>query len=324
MNASKKSLALTSTVFLLIAAGYELHRVHERAHELQDLQTNILRQESQLQRLQDESNSFGHDVDAARRKLATLQAASTAANGGREAELKSWQTQVSQIQRLFVDKPDQAIPELEVLSPLDWLRLCRDLHLGSELEIRKSLAAIRNEAGSKFVRSMSDPLRKYLQEHNDLLPTSPSELAPYFDPSVNPAALLRYEMLHSGKADELPPGTWVIASVAPVDEDYDGRIFLGISGSSGAAPWSKSEWSLANQDAMLEFTKANGGHPPTGMADLVPYVQSPVLRTVMQGLVDYMQAHGGRQTNDVNELLPYLTSPEAKTMAAKIWQNKSQ
>jgi hypothetical protein len=59
------------------------------------------------------------------------------------------------------------------------------------------------------------------------------------------------------------------------------------------------------------------------MADLVPYVQSPVLRTVMQGLADYMQAHGGRQTNDANELLPYLASPEAKAMAAKIWRNKN-
>jgi hypothetical protein len=96
-------------------------------------------------------------------------------------------------------------------------------------------------------------MRDYVKEANGQLPSSLSELTPYFKlylrQPVDEAMLQRYELLHTGKLSDLPAGEFLIAEKAAVDDQFDTLFKIGADsytmqdiGKSSQQPGSTNQW----------------------------------------------------------------------------------
>jgi hypothetical protein len=152
-----------------------------------------------------------------------------------ESAAKALAARVNQLKQLKEQMPDKKIPELQYLTDSDWLAVAaKDAQLNSEADERKALSDLRRIAKGHFGRLLGSALDNYLKANHGQLPTDTAELAPYFEPSVDPALLERYKMLGTGNISDAPPfgdaGQVVIGEKAPVDTDYDSHFYIGQNG----------------------------------------------------------------------------------------------
>lgn len=231
-----------------------------------------------------------------------------AAESARRGEMAPWLGRLKRLQQSFDDHPDQRIPEMALLSNLDWLALARQLGDGeSELDFRKLRAAVRAAATERFTGLLREALRQYTAATNGMLPADVSQLAPYIHVPIEPTAFQRYEMTATGK---VPRNGHVLTERAPVDADYDTRYSVSPNG-SGAGPWSIAFMRTAIDDAMKAFANANNGARPKGEADLLPFVRDPIAATLMNAMVQYGKDHHGAQSSGPADLRPYIKDPAA-------------
>jgi hypothetical protein len=305
----------------LVVAGQEARLLSRQKDEQQALALRRDRLHGQLQRLRTESVAAEDDFAQAGQELAQLQAEHQSVISGRELEIRSWAKKSRYLQELFAKRPGQAIPELQLLTPSDWLRLSHEAQTETELQIRQSLSAIRSESTMKFAQQLSSALKKYTDAHDGILPSAPADLTPYFDPVVDPEILARYEMQASGKVSDLRAGRYVITQAAPIDADYDYRNYVGVPPyGMSARPWRMDELSRMQTDAREAYSKATGIEEPASTSDWISYVASPPIREILLGLEEYRKSHPSKSWPErASQLLPLLTSPEAKGKAAKIW-----
>jgi hypothetical protein len=110
-----------------------------------------------------------------------------------------------------------------------------------------------------------------------------------------------------------------------VDAEYDSRNYVGVPPYGMATgPWRTDDLWVARQDATLAFFKDNNGQKPANQDQIVPYIQSPVIKVIFQGLANYRQAHPTNAwPTKAADILPLLTSPEAKAKAEKFWPDNN-
>jgi len=319
-------LAIIATLVVALASvGQEFHLLSRQESERQALATRQEWLQGQVRRLQTENGAAEDELTQANQELAQLQIATQAANSDREIRVRSWLRKSQYFRDLFVQRPDQAIPELQLLKPLDWLRLSHEAKTGNEFEIRQGLAAIRAASTEKFIELLAAALRKYTESHNGTLPLSTAELVPYLDATVDPSVLGRYEMLASGKVSDLGGGSlgsgrWVIAQSAPIDGDYDYRDYVIAPSGWASLPWRQDELWMTQREASMAYFKETGIRDVKSTSDLIPYVSSPSIREIILGLEEYRKDHPSNSwPQRASQILPLLTSPEAKAKAAKFW-----
>lgn len=333
MISARKRLGLTILVVGLGLVFWEWRLLQKGQSSLDFLRAELVALENQTRKAQANQEEMATALAAASRELAALQAGEATAGIGREAELRAWLKQTSRIRQLFEQHPDQAIPELSLLTPLDWLRLTHEADLDSETGIRKSLSAFRTAAKLKIGPSLTRALPKYMAAHDDQLPGAVGELSAYLDEPLDSAILSRYGMKLSGRLkDLLPPAPAagmirttsiaVIAELAPIDEDFDARLYFYGTSSWGYADWTYVEYGDGVRDAQLAFARANGGALPRDGTRLLPFITSPSVRELVQATAAFSSAHNGAFATDASQLQPYLTSPEAKALAEKTYRKK--
>jgi len=208
-----KAIAMTTiqkTVFaatLAIAATtgiYEARQASSLRVEVQTLQRQQAPLNEQIQRLESEA-------DAAKSRLASMQAANGKADSnGNMAELLKLRGEVAQLRRqlgqgsgaggnpndpftqsllALTEKaaelnrqlermPEKKIPELHFLTADDWLTAARLAKLDTETDVRKALSKLRSLAKDKM--PMGWALSGFIRAHNGQLPTDLSQLKPYF------------------------------------------------------------------------------------------------------------------------------------------------
>jgi len=123
-----------------------------------------------------------------------------------------------------------------------------------------------------------------------MLPNTPMELAPHFDPLIAPEILARYEMLQTGKACEVPRGeaTRILAPKAPADVEFDAYSYIGTTGygNRGVA------MNTNVHEAQRQFAKANNGLRATIAEQLLPYLKWPVSAAALQKFIEPQPASG--------------------------------
>ena len=153
-----------------------------------------------------------------------------------ELALISWLDRAKQIKRLPEKMPDKMIPELQLLTEDDWLQMCKDplRHLGKEVNLNDDSTArlvfshVRMKAKEKFANMLSKALHGYTDANSGQLPADMLQLKPYFDSGVDETTLRRYEILQTGKMEDVPnAGVIILAEKTPVDSQYDTRLVLG-------------------------------------------------------------------------------------------------
>ncbi|HWF18989.1 MAG TPA: sigma-70 family RNA polymerase sigma factor [Verrucomicrobiae bacterium] len=139
----------------------------------------------------------------------------------------------------FQQMPEKAIPELKLMTDVDWLSATKQASFDSDADTRKTLRNVRALAKKRL--PLGGSLFSFTQANNGQLPSSLSQLKSYFLSQLNyssretaqlddgtlDAILSRYELLHSGNVSDYPPGTWFIGEKSSVDKDYDSRAKFG-------------------------------------------------------------------------------------------------
>jgi hypothetical protein len=179
------------------------------------------------------------------------------------------------------------IPELELLLDEDWLRIARDAGFETDTQQRRALAALREAAKSRFVARLVPAVKKFTAADFTRTPTDLDEIAPHFDPPVDPAILARYE-IKSNPPDSKSRSRWFIRDRVPADEDYDNRIRVESTGSfgtsSGLYAWNEE---LADQmkRAHQSFAAKKPGVRPANLAEVIPYAQPPFAPATVERLL---------------------------------------
>ena len=84
----------------------------------------------------------------------------------------------SQLRRLVDARPDQRVPEMDLLSDRTWLDIARDADLNTEEGVGRAFAELRRIAKNTLAPEFSDALLKYLNDYEGQLPARIAELKP--------------------------------------------------------------------------------------------------------------------------------------------------
>ncbi|MBC8003179.1 MAG: sigma-70 family RNA polymerase sigma factor [Opitutaceae bacterium] len=142
--------------------------------------------------------------------------------------------QAEQIARYMQQMPDKVIPEIKLLTDVDWLVATKEAKFDTDADIRQTLGNLRKLAKNRM--PMGRALWNFTQANNGQLPADIAQLKPYFksalgDTTLDDATLDsifdRYKLLHTGNLSDLPPNAWIVAERTPVDKDYDSRAKFG-------------------------------------------------------------------------------------------------
>ncbi|EEF62869.1 RNA polymerase, sigma-24 subunit, ECF subfamily [Pedosphaera parvula Ellin514] len=224
------------------------------------------------------------EVTRMRRDLKELAESNTAGNDPFVQRALKWKANEARLRQLFDDRPNQRIPEMELLSEDAWLDLARDEDLESESGIRKTLSEVRRYARNIFVNDLSDALEKYAEQNNGSLPTDILQLKTYFKKPVDDALLQPYKLLQTGKVSDMK-GQWAITDTV-VDAEYDTPWGIGpgsfgpMRGSSEAVATLSSKLN----SAIKEFSDANNGKTPGELEQLIPYVKTAAQSNALEQL----------------------------------------
>lgn len=309
----------------LFGVSWEGYRVHGRQQQAESHRTLLggLRQDELT--LQHAQAASVRELALARQELAALEAGARGPDAGPDAAMRTWWGVILRIREEFDRHPDQSIPELQLLEPKHWIKLAAEARFDEEESIRKTLGAVRTLAKQQIMTKGGLALFLYGQTHDGQLPTTMEQLAESypgregttFPVFANPEITRRYRIVASGKGSDLPREADVFAEIAPIDPKWDKRLTVGLNHAS-LLGWNTSEMDDAYGQAAIAYMKANGGREADKKSDVVPYIQSPVMRAVIQAREEYALSHG-RETWDTAELRPYLPSPESQVLAEKLW-----
>src|SRR5690606_14998907 len=91
-------------------------------------------------------NAVEAELTAARKQLAEIESLRASATG-MEADpngLHAWLARERRLRELVKEQPDQVIPEFQLLTDDDWLRVARSSNLDTPEHRRRALAALRD------------------------------------------------------------------------------------------------------------------------------------------------------------------------------------
>ncbi|HTZ20472.1 MAG TPA: hypothetical protein VMC06_06290 [Opitutaceae bacterium] len=246
----------------------------------------IARQNAELQALR-ESSRRQRD-ESARQLAAALQqladARTTASHNlasldpVAEHTLNDWLGKVARLKQCLEQMPNEKIPELKLLQAKDWLDAA-NFDLGSgNMGVRQALSKLRRSAKERMEGPLSTALQSYLKANRNQPPGDAIQLAPYFEPPVDPAILQRYgppSAEQSQHMPQLPDGErLILCEKATVDDYFDTTMFIGSGGYSCIAETSKFQEEV--QAAIENYRAANNGRFPTDPSQLATYLHSSI------------------------------------------------
>jgi len=198
---------------------------------------------NELLKLRGEVARLGKDVQA-------LAQSKTGAAMSRDDVLASreklWLARANQLKQWLEEHPSEKIPELQFLDDRTWIGAIYPDTLDSEDEYRRSMRMARANAELPFHSMLQRALRQYAQDNNGQFVTDLSQLKPYFKSPIDDTILQRYQILPaSNLVSELQPGgDWAITEKAPVNQELDIRVAIGLTNSLTADDRVTNRWVL--------------------------------------------------------------------------------
>jgi hypothetical protein len=274
---TRRKIVLAGTFAALAAVrGYEAHIIVSQRTALRLLQQQSDRISAEIKLLQAADGAALHPSAPTDSQGSGSSPTATTAENPTLAVVR-------QLKQFFADKPAQYIPELELLSHLDWLDVASERHptlsrspLGPH-ELRLSAERLRSRAKDKFARLMWEAWQRYQREYSGTLPEDSASFGRFFAPSLDPAILARYRVLPSGLTAGLSRGERIriLEERNLADEEYDRRLYFTLNFTKYIA-WNfdPSVHTLNSivSDATWAFAKANHRKPSTP-DQLLPYLQ---------------------------------------------------
>ncbi|MBC7368948.1 MAG: hypothetical protein H7343_19410 [Undibacterium sp.] len=294
-----RRIFIPSTLILVVVVGVALFQSNRelahRSDHLNRLRQQTLTTEQALAAQRRTLSTLAHDLSAAESQLATLPlysppAAGTAANS-HSPEIAAWLANVKRLKQLFADRPERRISEMRLLTDEDWLRATHGIRLNDEESIRRTLAAIRTAAVSRFKTPLVQAFATYAKTANRTTPASASALAPFFANPADAESLNRYEIVATNLPENLKAlgaATWSLLERSAIDEDYDTRHRFNPDGggnsASGIAAWNP-DLKERTQRAAQAFTAANPAIGSPVVSQLLPYFNPPLSPAIAEKLI---------------------------------------
>jgi len=230
-----------------------------------------------------EAETARRELASARQELAAWRTrAAEVADSPEAATTKlTWLARTRRLQQLFVQRPEQRIPELGLLTDRDWLSAAMTADLSSAEGQRKALGAARSIAKGKFVAELGAALRRYVLANQGMLPADILQLVPVFESPPDLAMLQRYQLQRTGQASAVKSSDEAIVETGLIDEQFDSRYKVDARGNYGGtsvADTADPALALAARKAYQAFLKAHPeGEPKDGDAStLLPYFDPPL------------------------------------------------
>lgn len=289
---SAQTLAMTTSHKILLAATLAI-----AATALVEVGL-VSRRDTELRQLQQRADQLSRDLaaDATARAARQREFAATAAELARlraelspppsadpaaEAELDAWLQKVVTLRKALEQRPALRIPELQLLTPNDWLEATKDAALDSDLHIRAALGRLRYLAKTHLLMRLSHAVAQYSKTVSaDQRPDSVASLIPFFEAPIDPAILQRYDVFPNASDSEHAnvvtlgnPDSWSIHEKQPDDEYFDSSISVGPHGTSNGG-FSKFDREVTA--AIDAYKKDHGDQRPDAPAQLAPYLHSTI------------------------------------------------
>ena len=323
----RRSFFLVGFVAVLTGLGivvYEKRVVARTRASLAAEQMRLAQHQHQLLELRQQRDEAQRDLALAKQILASADAASTTSIVRPEhaPQIDAWLTRVKRFKRSFDENPAQRIPELQLLTDLDWLTLTRQMKLESPEDLRKAWAEIRHTAYTKLEPPLRQALRDYTMDPSGIPLSDLSQLLPYLRPPIDAAILQRYEITNGMDSFTRRNGR-MLAERAPIDIDFDTRHTLSLDGGNGSySQWALESFRQADVDAYRQFSAANPGRRPTGDADLLPYIRNPSVKAIFEAKVAYQNDSHRVRSGGSAALRPYVSDPNARAMLEKMIESE--
>ncbi|MBI5770168.1 MAG: hypothetical protein HZA93_20500 [Verrucomicrobia bacterium] len=206
----------------------------------------------------------------------------------RDSTAEAWLARLQQLRALMAANPPQAIPEMQLLTDEDWMRVAQRAAFDTDAQRREALAELRRTSKAKFIPGLASAAQKWtLANGTDKTPASIADLAAHFEPPVDPAILRRYEIVAVSRSSSR--ANWRAQESAAIDEDYDTRYSVEANGShgwSGGGPltWN-AEYSDRVQRAYRTYANSNQGARAPGFSAIVPYIDPPLPPAIVEKLL---------------------------------------
>lgn len=180
---------------------------------------------------------------------------------------------VAQLKQLLSTRPDQQIPELRLILDVQWI-VAASMPRESERELLQVFHNLRNYGKAGFAMALNPALARFAAANQGQLPTDIMQLLPHVDPPVDAAMLQRYQVIRSGRYDDVPPKLSLIGEIGAVPGPFDSVVRA-----------SKKNLSVTNvpdpttgalERAVDAYARAHRGEDPTEAAQLLPFAAQPV------------------------------------------------
>ena len=223
------------------------------------------------------------DRTTAQRPAAASEPRATPEDAAAAAQMQAWLERMDRLRTAFREHPELSIPELAALDEATWFSLGENLDLSTEEKVRDAMARLRSLAENWVANQMAPALTRYAAAHDGLLPETAAELAEYFRPSIAPALLKRYEMIHRGPLVELKGRDRmnIVAERSPVDADRDRIWHIGANGHG-----SEAAAAVAVREAKSAYAAKHNGVSAVTATELLPYLPWPLTSAKLQETFD--------------------------------------
>jgi hypothetical protein len=319
-------------LLLLVATGATLGliagtRVISREHQaLAAENQRLTRLEAQVQAERERRDEARAASESAAESLASLRA-TAATRAAEEAQQKAWWDRIKPLQQRLNETPSEKIPELKLLGLKDWIDAVFSADTGTEAEIKKVFAGLRNRARLRFAGQLREALDRFTEQSGGELPTHLHALLSYLAPPADEEMLAGYVIKRSGKI--LGRNEELIVS-RPLDQESGIAITLDehklrthpddITTAGAAIGELSSELTKDRRD-LADF--ADLGNLAAGLPSLGPVFEAafaPLDKAFGERLKaavrQFSAANHGKTPSDLSQLRPYF--PESDQVAARV------
>ncbi|HUB67038.1 MAG TPA: sigma-70 family RNA polymerase sigma factor [Candidatus Methylacidiphilales bacterium] len=212
--------------------------LREENQKLRQQQASL---QEQLQKLQKEHTDTASELSSLQAENAQLQSQSNQTARAQEESdpsemaAKAWMARVNQLKQYIQQTPGANIPELRLVTDNGWLTAAAN-NLETGDDYRRAAALVRQEAETTYAADLMAALQAYSKANGGQFPADLSRLDPYFKSSADAGMLQDWTIVPG--ANGTTGADSAITQKAPVDEQYDTRLSIGIN-SLMAHPWAQ-------------------------------------------------------------------------------------
>jgi hypothetical protein len=281
-------VAMTSTVrpsilLLAVVAGVAIFvtvRIVRQHAAIADVSARIVQLRSESLQLRSQQAATAQRVQTAKENLANLPQANLESDAEIEQVANAWLARISRMKELAANRTDLVIPECEVLTEEQWFAAAREGKLDSDEAISGAFKALRATARESLARLLLRAVRRYVDDHEGLLPGAPAMLADFLDRPLSPALLERFQFMQRGALDAATKEDWILAERAALTTQRDNRIYVTASDSGTEDLDNISDREL--RLALRAFAAANAGQLPTDPAQLLSFFPDAPRRSALE------------------------------------------